>query len=123
HIRRRGSSEFSQHPTRHRRGRAERGAFGLHLSFHARAYPRVRPWHQTSTFCCSAVNESAGCARRRRFSDRTRRKSIDCEKRLARKTCPGNRSWVENYVALGVKKQPPMLVADYRRQNKSPPVE
>src|SRR5438874_297033 len=24
---------------------------------------------------------------------------------------------VENYVALGVKKQPPMLVADYRRQN------
>jgi len=30
---------------------------------------------------------------------------------------------VENYVALGVKKQPPMLVADYRRQDKSPPVE
>jgi N-acetylmuramoyl-L-alanine amidase len=30
---------------------------------------------------------------------------------------------VENYVALGVKKQPPMLVADYRRQNKLPPVE
>jgi N-acetylmuramoyl-L-alanine amidase len=30
---------------------------------------------------------------------------------------------VENYVTLGVKKQPPMLVADYRRQNKSPPVE
>jgi N-acetylmuramoyl-L-alanine amidase len=30
---------------------------------------------------------------------------------------------VENYVVLGVKKQPPMLVADYRRQNKSPPVE
>src|SRR5213596_520137 len=30
---------------------------------------------------------------------------------------------VENYVALGVKKQPPMLVADYRRENKSPPVE
>jgi N-acetylmuramoyl-L-alanine amidase len=30
---------------------------------------------------------------------------------------------VENYVALGRKKQPPMLVADYRRQNKSPPVE
>jgi N-acetylmuramoyl-L-alanine amidase len=30
---------------------------------------------------------------------------------------------VENYVALGLKKQPPMLVADYRRQNKSPPVE
>ncbi len=30
---------------------------------------------------------------------------------------------VENYVALGAKKQPPMLVADYRRQNKSPPVE
>jgi len=30
---------------------------------------------------------------------------------------------VENYVALGVKKQPPMLVADYRRQNKSQPVE
>ena len=30
---------------------------------------------------------------------------------------------VENYVALGVKKQPPMLVADYRRENKSPLVE
>src|SRR2546430_968650 len=30
---------------------------------------------------------------------------------------------VENYVALGVKKQPPMLVADYRREDKSPPVE
>jgi N-acetylmuramoyl-L-alanine amidase len=30
---------------------------------------------------------------------------------------------VESYVALGVKKQPPMLVADYRRQNKLPPVE
>jgi N-acetylmuramoyl-L-alanine amidase len=30
---------------------------------------------------------------------------------------------VENYVALGVKKRPPMLVADYRRENKSPPVE
>src|SRR6184192_468445 len=30
---------------------------------------------------------------------------------------------VENYVALGVKKHPPMLVADYRRENKSPPVE
>ncbi len=30
---------------------------------------------------------------------------------------------VESYVALGVKKQPPMLVADYRRENKSPPVE
>src|SRR5207245_4058990 len=30
---------------------------------------------------------------------------------------------VENYVALGVKKQPPMLVADYRRESKSPPVE
>ncbi len=30
---------------------------------------------------------------------------------------------VESYVALGVKKQPPMLVADYRRQNKSAPVE
>jgi len=30
---------------------------------------------------------------------------------------------VENYVALGVKKQPPMLVADYRRENKSEPVE
>ena len=30
---------------------------------------------------------------------------------------------VENYVALGVKKQPPMLVADYRRENKSQPVE
>ena len=30
---------------------------------------------------------------------------------------------VENYVALGVKKQPPMLVADYRRQNKLPSVE
>src|SRR5881397_345954 len=32
-------------------------------------------------------------------------------------------SGVESYVALGVKKQPPMLVADYRRENKSPPVE
>src|SRR5436190_8646359 len=30
---------------------------------------------------------------------------------------------VQNYVALGVKKQPPMLVADYRRENKSPPIE
>src|SRR5437763_3460248 len=30
---------------------------------------------------------------------------------------------VENYVALGVKKKPPMLVADYRRENKSQPVE
>src|SRR5438093_2419096 len=30
---------------------------------------------------------------------------------------------VANYVALGVKKQPPMLVADYRREDKSPPVE
>ena len=30
---------------------------------------------------------------------------------------------VENYVALGVKKRPPMLVADYRRENKSQPVE
>jgi len=30
---------------------------------------------------------------------------------------------IENYHALGVKKQPPMLVADYRRQGKSLPVE
>src|SRR5882724_666192 len=30
---------------------------------------------------------------------------------------------VESYVALRVRKQPPMLVADYRRQNKSAPVE
>src|ERR1700756_1527230 len=30
---------------------------------------------------------------------------------------------VESYRALGVKKQPPMLVADYRRQTKSTPVE
>src|SRR5437763_11824000 len=30
---------------------------------------------------------------------------------------------VENYVALGVKKRPPMLVADYRRENKSQPIE
>ena len=30
---------------------------------------------------------------------------------------------VENYVALGVKKERPMLVADYRRQNKLPSVE
>src|SRR5947208_8060258 len=30
---------------------------------------------------------------------------------------------VENYRALAVKKQPPMLVADYRRQDKSVPIE
>src|SRR5246127_2400398 len=30
---------------------------------------------------------------------------------------------VESYRALGVKKQPPMLVADYRKQTKSAPVE
>src|SRR5438128_5723984 len=30
---------------------------------------------------------------------------------------------IENYHALGVKKQPPMLVADYRRQTKSAPIE
>src|SRR5437773_8711714 len=30
---------------------------------------------------------------------------------------------IENYHALGVKKQPPMLVADYRRQNKLEPTE
>ncbi len=30
---------------------------------------------------------------------------------------------IESYRALGVKKQPPMLVADYRRQIKSAPVE
>jgi N-acetylmuramoyl-L-alanine amidase len=30
---------------------------------------------------------------------------------------------IENYRALAVKKQPPMLVADYRRQDKSIPVE
>jgi N-acetylmuramoyl-L-alanine amidase len=30
---------------------------------------------------------------------------------------------IENYRALGIKKQPPMLVADYRRQPKSPPAE
>src|SRR6266581_2850865 len=30
---------------------------------------------------------------------------------------------IENYRALGVKKQPPMLVADYRRQTKSAPLE
>jgi N-acetylmuramoyl-L-alanine amidase len=30
---------------------------------------------------------------------------------------------IENYHALGVKKEPPMLVADYRRQGKSLPVE
>ena len=30
---------------------------------------------------------------------------------------------IENYQALPVKKQPPMLVADYRRQTKSAPVE
>jgi N-acetylmuramoyl-L-alanine amidase len=30
---------------------------------------------------------------------------------------------IENYRALPVKKQPPMLVADYRRQSKSAPVE
>jgi hypothetical protein len=30
---------------------------------------------------------------------------------------------IESYRALGVKKQPPMLVADYRKQTKSAPVE
>src|SRR5438046_3001953 len=30
---------------------------------------------------------------------------------------------IENYRALGVKKQPPMLVADYRKQTKSVPIE
>jgi N-acetylmuramoyl-L-alanine amidase len=30
---------------------------------------------------------------------------------------------VEGYQALPIKKQPPMLVADYRRQAKSPPVQ
>ena len=30
---------------------------------------------------------------------------------------------IESYRALGVKKQPPMLVADYRRQTKSEPIE
>ena len=30
---------------------------------------------------------------------------------------------IENYRALGVKKQPPMLVADYRKQTKVAPVE
>ena len=30
---------------------------------------------------------------------------------------------IENYHALGVKKQPPMLVADYRRQTKLVPAE
>ena len=30
---------------------------------------------------------------------------------------------IENYRALGVKKQPPMLVADYRKQIKSVPIE
>ena len=30
---------------------------------------------------------------------------------------------IENYQALPIKKQPPMLVADYRRQAKSPPVD
>src|SRR6266446_102560 len=30
---------------------------------------------------------------------------------------------IENYQALGVKKQPPMLVADYRKQIKSVPIE
>jgi N-acetylmuramoyl-L-alanine amidase len=30
---------------------------------------------------------------------------------------------IENYQTLAVKKQPPMLVADYRRQSKPPPVE
>src|SRR5436190_9686830 len=43
----------------------------------------------------------------------------DWRVKLAQAICAG----VENYVALGVKKQPPMLVADYRRENKSPPVE
>ena len=30
---------------------------------------------------------------------------------------------IENYRELGVKKQPPMLVADYRKQTKSAPIE
>ena len=30
---------------------------------------------------------------------------------------------IESYRALGVKKQPPMMVADYRKQNKSTPIE
>jgi len=30
---------------------------------------------------------------------------------------------IENYQALPIKKQPPMLVADYRRETKSAPVE
>jgi hypothetical protein len=30
---------------------------------------------------------------------------------------------IENYQALPIKKQPPMLVADYRRQAKSAPVD
>ena len=30
---------------------------------------------------------------------------------------------IESYRALGVKKQPPMLVADYRKQTKSAPIE
>jgi hypothetical protein len=30
---------------------------------------------------------------------------------------------IENYRTLGVKKQPPMLVADYRKQTKVAPVE
>jgi len=30
---------------------------------------------------------------------------------------------IENYRTLGVKKQPPMLVADYRKQTKSAPIE
>jgi hypothetical protein len=30
---------------------------------------------------------------------------------------------IENYQALPIKKQPPMIVADYRRETKSAPVE
>jgi hypothetical protein len=30
---------------------------------------------------------------------------------------------IENYQALPIKKQPPMIVADYRRQTKSAPTE
>src|SRR5438046_3794577 len=43
----------------------------------------------------------------------------DWRTKLARTMCVE----IENYRALGVKKQPPMLVADYRKQTKSVPIE
>src|SRR5438477_9786099 len=43
----------------------------------------------------------------------------DWRKKLAHAISVG----IESYRALGIKKQPPLLVADYRKENKSPPIE